>query len=378
MASSLRAAAVTVLALVLASLHECSPQSDRPTLSLNGGSYGLTGGPTLIPPAPTNRPGSLYDGGASYGLGGQGVRPGGGYGGGGGFNGPPGGAAPPVHELDEDGPYYRPHFRPPFGISGGYLPFPTKYGQGGTSGDVPFGGTGVGNFQGGGILPGGRPPQKVPNRPLIGGGGGAHLGNLPPGININNINNPKPLFGGGGGGFGGSPHLSQSDRPGFAPSGPSGGPPGLRPGPYGGGVGGNRPFGGSPHVGIPPPYEDPNLKDPALFTGGYDTCKCSLSFNCNSPGIKFGKCDAGKQYCCYNSRVAGSNKQRPSSFFGNTALHQYYARPEHQHSGGGEDLRRPVRGPGVLVGPGGPVDPTIHPRRSSELPATNKLFPGDN
>ncbi|CAB3387992.1 Hypothetical predicted protein [Cloeon dipterum] len=91
MASSLRAAAVTVLALVLASLHECSPQSDRPTLSLNGGSYGLTGGPTLIPPAPTNRPGSLYDGGASYGLGGQGVRPGGGYGGGGGFNGPPGG-----------------------------------------------------------------------------------------------------------------------------------------------------------------------------------------------------------------------------------------------------------------------------------------------
>lgn len=57
------------------------------------------------------------------------------------------GSAPPVHELEEDGPYYRPHFRPPFGVNGGHLPFPTNYGSGGVHNDVPFGGTGAGGFQ---------------------------------------------------------------------------------------------------------------------------------------------------------------------------------------------------------------------------------------
>jgi hypothetical protein len=47
-----------------------------------------------------------------------------------------------------------------------------------------------------------------------------------------------------------------------------------------------------------------------------------------------GVCDAGKQYCCYNSHIAGSNR-RPSSFpLG----------------------PRPGEGPGVLIGPGGPYD----------------------
>lgn len=104
-----------------------------------------------------------------------------------------------------------------------------------------------------------------------------------------------------------------------------------------------------------------------------------------------GNCDAGKQYCCYNSQVAGSNKPRPSSFFGNTALHQHYARPEINQGAPPQNfnanLNRPVRGPGVLAGPGGPVDfpsggsgSQIHPRKqsSSKLPFSNKLFPENN
>jgi hypothetical protein len=92
--------------IILLSAETVKTQSDRPTLSLNGGSYGLTGGPTLIPPAATFKPGFLYGNGAPYGQGGgQGYRPGNsgpvgaptgpggaGFGGpGGGFGGGPGG-----------------------------------------------------------------------------------------------------------------------------------------------------------------------------------------------------------------------------------------------------------------------------------------------
>jgi hypothetical protein len=104
-----------------------------------------------------------------------------------------------------------------------------------------------------------------------------------------------------------------------------------------------------------------------------------------------GNCDAGKQYCCYNSQVTGSNKHRPASFFGNTALHQHYARPEISQGAPqnfNSNLNRPVRGPGILAGPGGPVDippigsgSQIHPRKqqsSSKLPFSNKLFPENN
>ncbi|XP_050442717.1 uncharacterized protein LOC126846905 isoform X2 [Adelges cooleyi] len=48
----------------------------------------------------------------------------------------------------------------------------------------------------------------------------------------------------------------------------------------------------------------PSWQGPALLKNGdptnYEKCKCSFSFNCKSPGIKFGSCDQGKQYCCYN------------------------------------------------------------------------------
>ncbi|XP_072758280.1 uncharacterized protein [Anoplolepis gracilipes] len=33
-----------------------------------------------------------------------------------------------------------------------------------------------------------------------------------------------------------------------------------------------------------------------------DTCKCRYSFNCPSPGLKFGYCSSNKKYCCFNSK----------------------------------------------------------------------------
>ncbi|TGZ53140.1 Uncharacterized protein DBV15_10721 [Temnothorax longispinosus] len=34
----------------------------------------------------------------------------------------------------------------------------------------------------------------------------------------------------------------------------------------------------------------------------FDTCKCRYSFNCPSPGLKFGHCAREKKYCCFNSK----------------------------------------------------------------------------
>ncbi|KAF4518700.1 hypothetical protein B566_EDAN013719, partial [Ephemera danica] len=201
----------------------------------------------------------------------------------------PGGGAP-VHEFDDidDVPFHRPALRPPGPPVGGYRPFPPG---GGPYSD--------GGFQGG-ILPGGVRPGFGRPPPFGGPNGGGPIG--------------------GGAGFaGGPPNPAAVHGGGFPPPGIGG--PGLGPN-------------GAPV----PPYENPHLKDPPPHTGGYDTCKCALSFNCNSPGIKFGSCDAGKQYCCYNSHLSGSNR-RPSSL------------PLGPRPGGGGG-----GGPGVLVGPGGPFD----------------------
>jgi hypothetical protein len=146
----------------------------------------------------------------------------------------------PVHELEEDDlPFHRPSLRPPGPPVGGYRPFPPGPPIGGPYSD--------GGFQGG-ILPGGvrpggygRPPQFGPNGPI----------------------------GGGSGSFGPGPGPINPAAVGGLP------PPGV----------GGPPLG--PNGAPVPPYENPILKDPPPHTGGYDTCKCAHSFNCNSPGIKF-------------------------------------------------------------------------------------------
>ncbi|XP_029679807.1 uncharacterized protein LOC115245569 [Formica exsecta] len=46
-----------------------------------------------------------------------------------------------------------------------------------------------------------------------------------------------------------------------------------------------------------PPWirDDPRYRE-------FDTCKCRYSFNCPSPGLKFGHCSRDKKYCCFNSK----------------------------------------------------------------------------
>lgn len=64
----------------------------------------------------------------------------------------------------------------------------------------------------------------------------------------------------------------------------------------------------------------------------YDKCKCTERFNCKSPGISYGHCDAGKQYCCYaTKKVDQIGEPNPS-------------RPHHSIDNG------------ILVGPDGPYD----------------------
>ncbi|XP_072156520.1 uncharacterized protein [Bemisia tabaci] len=76
--------------------------------------------------------------------------------------------------------------------------------------------------------------------------------------------------------------------------------------------------------------------DPTQF----ERCKCSFSFNCKAPGIQFGNCDVGKQYCCYNSKGGGSSTH---AGFGS---HLDVDRTD----GSNGQL------PAILAGPGGPVD----------------------
>ncbi|KAG5880695.1 hypothetical protein JTB14_024267 [Gonioctena quinquepunctata] len=77
----------------------------------------------------------------------------------------------------------------------------------------------------------------------------------------------------------------------------------------------------------------------------FDRCKCTEKFNCNSPGISYGHCDAGKRYCCYSTSKKGQL--------------------------GGPLPSRPVHSPenGILVGPGGPFDgPNDYQRPSFSRP----------
>ncbi|KAF6204234.1 hypothetical protein GE061_002574 [Apolygus lucorum] len=86
-----------------------------------------------------------------------------------------------------------------------------------------------------------------------------------------------------------------------------------------------------PFVRPPPPI---NPTKPAIIGSHedndptkFDKCKCTHSFNCKSPGISFGSCDAGKKYCC-EKRI--------------------------HHSNGIPSDDGSI--PEVLAGPGGPVD----------------------
>ncbi|XP_044738176.1 cuticle collagen sqt-1-like [Chrysoperla carnea] len=84
----------------------------------------------------------------------------------------------------------------------------------------------------------------------------------------------------------------------------------------------------------PVPSWDQN-KEPVIKN--YDRCKCAAKFNCNTPGISFGHCDVGKQYCCYNSKGdALDGIDIPN-------------RPNHRPQNNND------RDPGILVGPGGPT-----------------------
>ncbi|ENN73966.1 hypothetical protein D910_11364 [Dendroctonus ponderosae] len=112
--------------------------------------------------------------------------------------------------------------------------------------------------------------------------------------------------------------------------------PNERPGGvYAGGI--NRPnYGGQAQY-------HPEEANPGVLTGpvpswvkqgpikNFDKCKCSEKFNCNSPGISYGHCDVGKQYCCYSTTkdLGGPIPSKPVHSIEN----------------------------GILVGPGGPVDP---------------------
>ncbi|EFA08446.1 uncharacterized protein LOC103313770 [Tribolium castaneum] len=113
----------------------------------------------------------------------------------------------------------------------------------------------------------------------------------------------------------------------------------------------------------------------------FDKCKCTEKFNCNSPGISYGHCDVGKQYCCYSTKksdqVGGPLPSRPQYSAENGVLvgpggPVDVPRPggfNRPRPGGGFGLggerveygpisNRPVHSPenGILIGPGGPFD----------------------
>ncbi|XP_063930031.1 uncharacterized protein LOC135142276 [Zophobas morio] len=107
---------------------------------------------------------------------------------------------------------------------------------------------------------------------------------------------------------------------------------------YNGATSGNY---GQGHPHYPTDTDNPN---PAVLTGpipswvkegsfkNYDKCKCTEKFNCPAPGISYGHCDVGKQYCCYATKKQDQIGGPPPS------------RPHHSIENG------------ILVGPGGPVD----------------------
>lgn len=85
----------------------------------------------------------------------------------------------------------------------------------------------------------------------------------------------------------------------------------------------------------------PSWERPILHKNGdptsFQRCRCSFSFNCKSPGIHFGSCDQGKEYCCYND-VSGA-ESRIGTGTPAPSIDRYDRGP-----------------PSVLVGPDGPLD----------------------
>ncbi|XP_060533358.1 uncharacterized protein LOC132706192 isoform X3 [Cylas formicarius] len=110
-----------------------------------------------------------------------------------------------------------------------------------------------------------------------------------------------------------------------------------------------------PHYGGVYYPQQPN--NPGVLTGpvpswvkegpikNFDKCKCTERFNCNSPGISYGHCDVGKQYCCYSTKkdFGGPLPSKPVHSIEN----------------------------GILVGPGGPIDTvppiTAYPRPPKQI-----------
>lgn len=76
----------------------------------------------------------------------------------------------------------------------------------------------------------------------------------------------------------------------------------------------------------------------------FDRCKCTEKFNCNSPGISYGHCDVGKQYCCYSTKKGAELGGPPPS------------KPVHSIENG------------ILVGPGGPTGLVNGPVLSNKYP----------
>ncbi|XP_011698752.1 PREDICTED: uncharacterized protein LOC105456428 [Wasmannia auropunctata] len=99
-----------------------------------------------------------------------------------------------------------------------------------------------------------------------------------------------------------------------------------------------------------PPWvrDDPRYRE-------FDTCKCRYSFNCPSPGLKFGHCSREKKYCCFNSKrfpgLSGGHyypgaPHRPNGF---APTSNYYGnrRPYsggYQHPSFGDYYSRPYSG----------------------------------
>ncbi|CAH1129853.1 unnamed protein product [Ceutorhynchus assimilis] len=166
-----------------------------------------------------------------------------------------------------------------------------------------------------------------PSRPPIGGSGFVQR----PQIGSGFVQRPQI-----GSQFGQRPQIGS----GFVPT--TGGPGFVAPtrpgGLYGGSTYHPTYANQKPYYPSPTPEENPGILTgpvPSWVKEGpikdFDKCKCAAKFNCNSPGISYGHCDVGKQYCCYSSKkdYGGPVPSNPSYSIEN----------------------------GILVGPGGPRDP---------------------
>ncbi|XP_075217791.1 uncharacterized protein LOC142322600 [Lycorma delicatula] len=113
-------------------------------------------------------------------------------------------------------------------------------------------------------------------------------------------------------------------------------------------------------TGPVPSWEKPSLPkngDPTSF----DSCKCVHSFNCKSPGLQFGSCDVGKQYCCYNNPGYGLQSEGgPAGGFGSKFEPNDGIPPVLAGPGGPVDFNRPDF-PGLLQGGHPPVRPGVPP-----------------